>query len=122
MFNIKILSSILIVLVIASIYTWQNNDTEEVTTTVKEGIPEYKTVFITQKVESKMEVIEDANNIKSIDKDVDTLISEADLFMETHNLTLPTPTLSDEQQQKNQDLDEELKAFQLELEELSHEG
>ena len=85
-------------------------------------VAQYKTVFKTKEVESKMDIITNTNNIQNINKDANTLIAEADSFIKTHNLTLPTQTLSNKEQLKIQKRNEKLKAMQLELEELSNES
>lgn|GEM_PF-5276638 len=85
-------------------------------------VSNYDEVFKEKEIVSRMQEIEESHQIKKLNDDVDALIEEADAFITQNDLTLkPQKTLLKNDAQ-NQKLTDELKALQIELEELSNES
>ena len=85
-------------------------------------VSNYKEIFKEKKAVSRMEEIEEVHEVKELHDDASSLIKEADQFIAQNKLTLKPQTKSSQDNLKNQNLSNELKTLQQELEELSNES
>lgn len=85
-------------------------------------VSNYKEVFEEKEIVSRMEEIAELHELEKLNDDVSSLIEEADEIIAQNKLTLEPQTATSQNNTNNEKLTNELKALQLELEELSHEG
>lgn len=126
MLNKKVFISSSIVIGLTVMYALQNGggNTQE-TQLVKpqsQKVSNYKEVFEEKEIVSRMEEIAELHELEKLNDDVSSLIEEADEIIAQNKLTLEPQTATSQNNTNNEKLTNELKALQLELEELSHEG
>ena len=81
------------------------------------NIPNYKDIFKEEKKDT-LKDMQESQELKKLEQDTNSLINEADKFIKSHNLVVPTINLSKDEQEKVEKNKEELQKLTNQLEEL----
>jgi ABC-type maltose transport system permease subunit len=116
-------------MILIGIYLVFNNTTTQQNISIlqenkqeNKDVYQYKDIFKENTQISEFKKLQESNKLKALDLESEKIIAEAELRIKNNNLVVPHKELSNNDKEKLQKMNEELKKAQQKLEELSHEN